>query len=65
MTKGKKRQHGQGYKILPIIKGIEMAILVMIAVYKGVKLVIEEIRTQSVSSQPSDLTDRADQWRLK
>ena len=50
MTKGKKRQHDQGYKIVPIIKAIETAILIMIAIYKGVKMVIEEIRTQRVSS---------------
>lgn len=54
MTKGKKRQHDQGYKIVPIIKAIETAILVMIAVYKGVKMVIEEIRSQRVSSDSTD-----------
>jgi hypothetical protein len=65
MTKGKKRQHDQGCKILPILKAIEVAILVVIAVYRAVKLVIEEIRTQCVSSQPSDPADGADQWHLK
>ena len=65
MTKNKKRQNGQGYKIVPIIKAIETAILITITIYKAVKLVIEEIRTQSVSSQPSDPTDGADQWHLK
>ncbi len=64
MTKGKKRQQGQGFKILPIIKAAEMAILVMIAVYRGVKLVIEEIRTQGVSSQTNG-PEEGDQWHLK
>jgi hypothetical protein len=64
MTKGKKRQHGQACKIVPIIKAIETAILIAITIYKAVKLVIEEIRTQCVTSQPSD-SDRADQWHLK
>jgi hypothetical protein len=64
MTKGKKRQHDQGYKIVPIIKAIETAILVMIAVYKGVKMVVAEIRGQSVSSQTNG-PEEADQWHLK
>jgi hypothetical protein len=61
MTKGKKRQ---GCKILPIIKAIETAILILMAVYKAVKFVIEEIRTQRVSQHTAD-SDGADQWHLK
>jgi hypothetical protein len=64
MTKGKKQQHGQGYNILPIIKAIETAILILMAVYKAVKFVIEEIRTQRVSQHTTDL-DGVDQWHLK
>jgi hypothetical protein len=65
MTKVKKRQHGQGSKIMATIKTIETVILITITIYKAVKLVIEEIRTQCVSSQPSDPADGADQWHLK
>jgi len=64
MKKGKKRQHRQGYKIAPIIKAIETAILITITIYKAVKWVIEEIRTQGVSSQTSG-PEEQDQRRLK
>ena len=64
MTKGKKRQHRQGYKIVPIIKAIETAILITITIYKAVKLVIEEIRTQTVSSRTNG-PEEEDQSRLK
>ena len=63
MTKNKKRQNGRGHKIVPIIKAIETAILITITVYKAVKLVIEEIRTQTVSSQTSGPEE--DQWHSK
>ena len=63
MTKLNKRRSRQAYKILPIIKAVETAILITITIYKAVKWVIEEIRTQSVSSRPSGPEE--DQWRLK
>ena len=64
MTKAKKRQHRQGLDLIAIIKAVETGILITVAIYKGIKLVIEEIRTQSVSPQTNG-PEEADQWRLK
>jgi hypothetical protein len=64
MTKTKKRQSRQGLDLIAIIKAIETAILITVAIYKGVKLVIEEIRSHRVSPELSD-SDREDQWHLK
>jgi hypothetical protein len=53
-TKAKKRQHRQGLDLIAIIKAVETGILITVAIYKGVKLVIEEIRSQRVSSDSTD-----------
>ena len=63
MTKLNKRRGHQAHKIVPIIKAIETAILITITIYKAVKLVIEEIRTQTGSSQTSGPEE--DQWHSK
>ena len=64
MTKLNKRRGHQAYKILPIIKAVETAILITITIYKAIKWAIEEIRTQTVSSQTNG-PEEADQRRLK
>ena len=64
MTKLNKRRSRQAYKILPIIKAVETGILITVAIYKGVKLVIEEIRSQRVSPESTD-SDGVDRWQLK
>ena len=50
---------------MPIIKAIETAILVMIAVYKGVKWAIEEIRSQRVSSRTLTDSNGVDRSQLE
>lgn len=64
MTKAKKRQARQGLNLMAIIKAIETVILITVAIYKGVKLVIEEIRLQRVATESTD-SDGVDRWQLK
>ena len=60
MTKAKKRQPRQGLNPIAIIKGIETVLLITVAIYKGVKLVVEEIRLQRASeSTDSNGVDRS------
>ena len=42
------------FNLIAIIKGIETAILITVAIYKGVKLVIEEVRSQCVAPESND-----------
>ena len=64
MTKAKKRQALQGLNLIAIIRGIETVILITVAIYKGVKMVIEEIRLQRVSSESTD-SDSVDRSQLE
>ena len=54
MTTTKKREPRQGLDLTGITKAIETVILITAAIYKGVRLVIEEIRLQWVSPESSD-----------
>jgi hypothetical protein len=65
MTKAKKRQHRQGLDLIAIIKAIETGILIIGAIYKGVKLVIAEIRSQRTSPGSSTDSEGVDRWQLK
>jgi hypothetical protein len=64
MTKAKKRQHRQGLNPIAIIKAVEAGILITVAIYKGVKMIIEEIRSQRISPESTD-SDGVDRWQLK
>ena len=64
MTKAKKRQHPHGLDLIKMMKGAEATILIAMAIYRGIKLVIAEIRSPRISPESTD-SDGVDRWQLK